>query len=674
MKREFWVWTELLAFDRDLPEHGAAAYLKTMGTTPTGILLLLSAIDFVLLHRGMKEEYELFPDVCSRSGHACNEERARQKWSNYDLRELIAALRRRGIKVFFSFFIANMHDKWHHEFVTDHPEIRLGCRRWGIDNAISMLARLDDGRLLDEILADKIAETVADYGFDGWCGPDGQGPGWSLLHSDSSDNFARQFSEYLGEGRIPAQYLEPAGDSEEKMSARVNYFWQNLRREWADFTSQRWIAMWSRITAKLHQTGRETMIYSPFAQSVFESIFFFGLDTRALRSVGIDYLVTESVTTSCSLLYGDEERLFDNSAIINELRVTLPECKLIVMVGVKDVVESFDPLRHAPMRLERDIYAHLSQCHIAGGRARRSAEGFMVCLGDGLTPAEWSAVTELHRRAFECEPAACGDAAWLLDGRVFDRLRDEYPKHGDWPPYRFAGELARTQGIDFSCICTPAELDGFHGPLLVPHFHLLEADLRRQLLRRRECTILFGDLAAAELPPESPRISCRVGNGCRLDCAVLNGRAAAPPTDTEFDAANGPFEFSDWNRYIRYRCPQMHIPAEFWDAVGAMLRAALPEPLVSELAPGIRTLTIAESSGKIRLALMSTADTYTTTRCRFADRVTALRKISPFPYMPLELRDHELSSPDFRPTVNLPPHGMILLELETDHNEEHKTC
>ena len=106
--------------------------------------------------------------------------------------------------------------------------------------------------------------------------------------------------------------------------------------------------------------------------------------------------------------------------------------------------------------------------------------------------------------------------------------------------------------------------------------------------------------------------------------------------------------------------------AEGLAVVGMVHSAALPEPLVSELAPGVRTLTLANDAGKIRLALMATSETYTTTRCRFADRVTAIRKIGPFPYMPLELRDHELSSPDFRPTVNLPPHGMILLELETE--------
>ena len=59
-KQETWIWTELLAFDRDLPDCGVKAYLDRLGFIPTGISALLSAVDFVLFHKGMDEEYELY--------------------------------------------------------------------------------------------------------------------------------------------------------------------------------------------------------------------------------------------------------------------------------------------------------------------------------------------------------------------------------------------------------------------------------------------------------------------------------------------------------------------------------------------------------------------------------------------------------------------------------------
>ncbi len=48
--------------------------------------------------------------------------------------------------------------------------------------------------------------------------------------------------------------------------------------------------------------------------------------------------------------------MFDYCAAIAELKAAAPGMKFIMMPGVKDVVESYDSLRHAPARLERDFY------------------------------------------------------------------------------------------------------------------------------------------------------------------------------------------------------------------------------------------------------------------------------------------------------------------------------
>ena len=45
---ECWIWTELLAFDCEAPDCGAAAYLERIGFVPTGISFLLSSPDFGL--------------------------------------------------------------------------------------------------------------------------------------------------------------------------------------------------------------------------------------------------------------------------------------------------------------------------------------------------------------------------------------------------------------------------------------------------------------------------------------------------------------------------------------------------------------------------------------------------------------------------------------------------
>ena len=132
MNKEMWIWTELIAFDCEKPDYGIDAYLERVGFQVTGISFLLSSIDFILLHQGMEEEQNLFPDICSRQGHEENEERKRQDWTNFQLRELVAGLKKRGIKVFCSIFIINMHNRYHREWVSDHPEILMGDKIYGI--------------------------------------------------------------------------------------------------------------------------------------------------------------------------------------------------------------------------------------------------------------------------------------------------------------------------------------------------------------------------------------------------------------------------------------------------------------------------------------------------------------------------------------------------------------
>ena len=89
---ERWIWTELLAFDITQEDYGVAAYLERTGFAPDGISFLLSAVDFILLHKGMEEEYTLFPDICSRVAHERNEERHRQEWTNWKLKGLVDEL------------------------------------------------------------------------------------------------------------------------------------------------------------------------------------------------------------------------------------------------------------------------------------------------------------------------------------------------------------------------------------------------------------------------------------------------------------------------------------------------------------------------------------------------------------------------------------------------------
>ena len=662
---ECWIWTELLAFDCEAPDCGAAAYLERIGFVPTGISFLLSSPDFILDHRGMAEEYPLYPDVCARFGHAGNEERRRQKWTNFTLKKLIDGLRAKGIKVFVSVFILNLNDRFHREYVSRHPEIRMGDKVYGLNNAISMLAQLDDGTLFEDVFMGKLTETVRDYGFDGWHGADGQGPGWNLSHSDCSDNFVRQFAAYLGPDRLPSEILEPAGEDEAGMSARIDRLWREFHDEWAAFTSRRWVEFWSKAAAAMHTLGKEVMINSPFAKSIFESIYYFGLDYRDLRAARIDYLLTESVTTSCALNYGGYERVFDFSAMIAEMRAVLPEMKLIVMPGVKDVVESYDALRHAPCRLERDIFANCNQHIWRDGAAHRAADGMMVCLGDGLTSEEWLTLNSWRETAFGFNCRRAGELAFLTEAAMFTPLIRQYAAHGTPPPYRWIGMLTETQSLDISTAVTPDQLENCDMPLLAPDFDLLAAPTLERLLRRRTLTVLIGNIARFTPPPDAAVIACRIADGYDLGAVIISGNGATFRRLP--DAAPSKF---DWRptfyRYIKNRIPQMEVPAAFLDALGDELRRLLPPSPLQNPGDGVRLMRFFAASGRVA-ALLSLTDTYVKAEYRVA-AAERPEKISAFPYAPPGVAAGMLTLRDHMSPLHLPPRGVAVFAFADDPN------
>ncbi len=662
MNREMWVWTELLAFDREKPDYGVEEYLDRIGFKVTGISFLLSSMDFVLLHGGMGKENVLFPDICSRQGHGENEERKRQEWTNYELRGLVDGLKKHGIKVFCSIFILNMHNRYHREWAVDHPEIRMGDKIYGIDNAFSMLARLKDGTLFEDIFLERLSRVVTDYNFDGWHGPDGQGPGWNLTHSDSSDQFVFQFAEYLGEGVLPAEFLRKMDGSEEDMTRRLDYIWRNFNREWADFTSKRWFSLWTKAVRAMHSIGREVMMNSPFAKSIFESIFYFGLDYRALAGIGIDYVLMETVSASMALIAGDPERVFDYRGSLAEFKACMPNTKLILLDPVKDVLENWDALRHAPARLERDTWLLANETILRNGELVRCADGLLTCVGDGINRYEWAQLGKMYSNAFSMESRESGEMLWLCDPGIFDPLRENYREHGTWPPYHIVSYLVETLGIDISTVCNPESLDSITRPLLVPGFDLLESSLKQRLLSKKESTVvLIGNFLSEAVPPDADGVFCTLHEGYRIGCVVLNGtgvRLQLDPTEKLSE-----FNWLEYNRFVRNRCPRMSIPEVFWDAAGKLIRAHLPESPLRDRNNGIRMERLKNVSGVEQIALYSTSDTYTTPEYFLPEEVR-IRKLSGFPFSSFERKNGRLSLPDPRWKICIPPFGMILFETD----------
>ena len=673
MNPETWIWTELLAFDNLSPDQGVAEYILRLGFTPTGISLMASASDFIMLHEPLTADRPLFQDVCTRFGHAGNEERARQDWTAFQLRSLIANLRARGVAVFVSVFAAYHHDKYHKEWLSDHPEARIVYDHMGVTDGVQVLARLSDGTYYEDLFVPQLVRVIEDYGFDGWHGPDCLGPAGSLGHSDCSDGMTAQFAEYLGE-KCPPE-LVPVTDHEvPRLQQRMAFIWGHLYREWIEFNMLRWEQLWGKIVAALKPLGIRTMINSANTKAAFESMYHQGMDYRRIAKMGVDYLVVETVAANLALISGGHERHFDFAATLAEMKALAPEMKLIFLHGVKDVTESYDLLRHAPGRLEREVFT-LSNQYIrdSEGELERCASGFMVCLGDGLRASDWEFLRGQWHTGFSFRPTRTGGLTWIWSDATVDGLIADYATHGTWPGYRQVAHLVETEGLQVHQICRIEHLNRVTGPIVVPNADLLLAAERRAVDEYAGGpVVLSGNVKGVS--PEGKAglcVTCRVSDDYVMGC-VVRGKGVDmaqievdPPGNSAFSDMRPPLAFWD-------RPDQMPIPDEFWASAGEATRGAVAAweqthglTACQALNPqdGLRVMTLEDAEGVLRTALVSCIPTYLVPEFRFTTPPTSARKISSFPYTPLAVVDDSVRSEHNGSPLHIPPYGIIVMDV-----------
>lgn len=655
MDYEAWIWTELLAFDSTAADLGVGDYLRRLGFTPTGISLLASASDFIMLHEDLAQERVLYPDVCARFGQAGNEERQRQEWTNWQVRDLVARLRAEGVLVYVSVFAAYHHDRCHREWLSDHPEARLVYSHLGVTDGLQMIARLADGTYYHDLFAPQVARVLTDYGFDGFHGPDCLGPGGTLSFNDCSDGMVAQFAEYLGE-ECPAPLRQQAGWDQPALAARMDFICSHLYDRWVEFNMLRWEQFWAAIVAAVRPLGKGTMINSANTKSAFEGMYVFGMDYRRIAALGVDYLVVETVAANLALINGGHERHFDFAATLAEMKAFAPGLRVIFLHGVKDVCESYDLLRHAPSRLEREVYTLANQYQVGeGGELQRCAAGFMVCLGDGLAAEEWAYLRRQWRGAYSCSPVRAGELTWVCSEAAVDALLRDYPARGTWPAFKQVAHLVERHGLQVQTICRTERLAHARGPLLVPNADLLTA-AEREALR----TYQAGPVALLE----------RTAGG-EMTCRLLErGREASVVRACSDDA---------W-------CPERARPllafweptdyetlaASFWAEASQIIRSAVEAWQRREGLPAVRLedpegtlclLVMQDTRGALQTALVSTQGTYLSPRYRFTTPPVSVHKISGFPYTPLVVSgDSIVSGHNFTP-LHVPPYGLIVMDV-----------
>lgn len=678
MKKSINVWMQLLGFEKNDPDCGAERFLAQAGVVPDNVCALLFHPDFVHLHRGMETEYTLFPDNCAYRAIPRNTERAREDWTNYNLRTLARALKARGVGLYAGIMGAYVEDMYHDEWLSHHEELRATSIRG--PRELMCLKRFKDGTYYEDFFAQKLVQVLVDYDLAGIHLADAFCPSAHLYKSDYSTDMVEQFTAHTGVV-LPQSIADTMGDdSPAAASARQSYLWGERRAEWIGFWEWRWEAFFRKLCDAVHAVGKQVWILGMYCSDPFETRYVYGFDTRAVMDAGVDVITANILPSSVN---------FENPAFpyyFHRMHMDLPLLRaqlgekhgILSMVGVQDAAEEWSVLAHAPVRLERDIYT--TTAFVGGGEdgCERATDGLFFCLGDGLTEREWSVLTNRAGIGFSGEIAQPYSPMLLWSDTANERMLPAYVETRRTSAHKQAFEIFRA-GTPLSGALRSEHLSTFKGTLFVPNYDLLTQEEREALAA---CGQPFVGTAPANFPLlfNRPAYVCQDWNSDYPMKAFLYGADLSYDERAEIDemlGAEEPFTPAAALPEREIHPPIEELPftalsAGFVRATALMLRAAMRVhfPVTCDMP----MLALGMKDGTDRLYLYNPHDNGYVNACVTSEQeITNAHVASAYPVLPVKFFHKEKLTGlfDFENTptsgkefkVKLAPDGVTVVDI-----------
>ncbi len=511
---ESWLWIELIGFDNTRPDFAVGQLLEDLDFVPDGVGLFLYSIDFLNRYDGLERERNLLPECCSYGAHPFNVDRARQDWTNWQLRDLITVLHREGIKVYvsimgFSRFYSDTSALAEEEFLHEHPELMFVTRDRGGQHVVNLLKRFQDGRPYETFFIEQLTRLLRDYDFDGVQLADGlSSPVHHMENGDYTDDMIEQFVEAT-HVTLPKGMNQNLDGDPDAIESRGAWIWRYRRKEWLLYHVRRWRDLYHRVTDAVHAIDKEVVFNNALTMDPVEAIYRYGIDYRSAADAGADGYVVEEVSAGVSLqssnpkMYSSEAELLErmkkryhHSAVILDMKAYNPDLRHLFMTTLRDTAEQYDILHDAPKLWERYVYTNLNLYYDGSHGLQRCCDGPWFCLSDGLKQQDWRFVRDTWNLGL------CGDVAQVLgatviwsDDKVYAEL-DHYVNTRLWTSNRIMGEFMFA-GAQINRISRIDDLPRVQGPIFVPNFHLLSSAERERILAYDGgCIFLFGQRAA----------------------------------------------------------------------------------------------------------------------------------------------------------------------------------
>lgn len=531
MKNQIALWTPLIGFDLEKPDKGAAEYLKKTGMKPSAVALFVYNADIVTLHGGMDKEKAFPPDYCNYYGSPRNEIREIQKWTNYDLRELTAQLKRRGVSAYCSIMGNHICPSEgsskpqnggfgypvSQEFMLLHRELATESTvkaDWG-HAYMNPLKRFKDGSWFEDYFIEKACRALTDYGMDGLHLADCLFPPNKQINSgDFSDDMLEQFTSFSGV-KLPDGILNMPlkrfqnPEIAERAAVRAGYIWKNYREEWIRFHAERWKRFFQKLCGALHKINKKVMINSAWMTEPFEALYRFGIDYRALGEAGVDIICIEDQASAVhsSAPQGSRYRIHEHMATPLVMRAYAPGVTALGFNFAKDSTEECSAVNHFPCANEREIWALTAPLYLCGDKFRRNLDGLFVCLADALTVSEWKWLKERYRRAFKDEAIKTFSATLIWSDSMQSAFLPEYIASRRWPCQRVVAELSRYGG-KIGAATRIELLNKVSGTVLIPNIDLLPPPELKLIAEYCGGPVIFTSVVkkAFKLPGRKPDI------------------------------------------------------------------------------------------------------------------------------------------------------------------------
>ena len=475
------IWIELIGFDNTLPDYGVGDFLAKTGFVPDMVSFHLTSICFVLRHAGMSAEYPLPAYACSYSGHAGNDDRQRQDWTNRQMAALIRELHRRGVQVYISMFDFDSAPELPgvRQYLEEYPELGVVTCYGNRPQLIHVLNRFADGTPFEDVYIRQLQAVIRDYALDGIQIADGvSSPRLSLQDMDYSPQTTDRFFAEYG-------ITEPAGHT--CIHDTAEFIFRHHRREWISFFRKHWSDFMAHVISGIREAGAEAAFNSAWTKGPVEALYRYGADSKAYENAGADSFIVEDVAADLFFLsHGDngfpmdhERRKFihyEFTSNMMQLRAHLPKLRLTPLCMIRDTLEQWDVLHHMPTAMQRAVAVNLNNYYIDhSGRFLPATNGPHYCLGDGLKASDWDLLRMMWDNAFTEPVQDVLGVTVVWSDRKMEKELDALIDGRLWYNGKWTAELL-SRGAAVHKITRVENLPAVRGPILVINPALFEPE------------------------------------------------------------------------------------------------------------------------------------------------------------------------------------------------------